>query len=690
MNHRTSLLGMLLIAVLISCNTSTAPPPTPVFPIPNEHQLAWQDLEFYGFVHFNMNTFTNMEWGTGAEDPALFNPTEFDANQWAKVCKDAGMKGIIITAKHHDGFCLWPTTTTEHSVKNSPYKNGKGDIIKEVADACKAHGLKFGVYLSPWDRNHAAYGTPEYVEVFRNQLRELLTQYGEVFEVWFDGANGGTGYYGGANEDRKVDKRNYYEWPTTYALVRELQPQAVIFGDAGPDVRWVGNEHGFAYETTWSNLMRDSVYGGMPEYSEKYSPGQENGTHWVPAEADVSIRPGWYYHEYEDHKVRSLPELLDIYYNSIGRNASLLLNFPVDKRGLIHENDIAQLNKLTDKIAEDFAENLVTKQTSITSDKDRGRGYEAKNVLDEKQDTYWATPDGELSGSITISFNEPITFNRFLVQEHIALGQRIKAFTLEAQTEADWETVAEGTTIGYKRILRLKDIKAKSIRFTVVDAKDSPTIANLALYFAPKLVLAPEIIRSKDGNVTLSVPEDGVDIFYSLDGSTPTSSSEKYAAPFLVESSTNLQAIAIDPATGLQSEVTTVALDIPKKDWKVISGGRNPENLIDEDMGTNYVSDNMEAVIDLGSTYALAGFTYMPMQNRYMSGVISFYEFYVSLDGRTWTKAAKGEFGNIANSPILQRVTFDPIEARFIRLKAIKTLEGNPASFAELGVITER
>ncbi|HSI77569.1 MAG TPA: alpha-L-fucosidase [Lunatimonas sp.] len=690
MNYRISLMGMLLMAVLISCNTSTALPPTPVLPVPNDHQLAWQDLEFYGFVHFNMNTFTNMEWGTGAEDPELFNPTEFDANQWAQVCKDAGMKGIIITAKHHDGFCLWPTATTEHSVKNSPYKNGEGDIIREIADACKTHGLKFGVYLSPWDRNHATYGTPEYVEIFRTQLRELLTQYGEIFEVWFDGANGGTGYYGGANEDRKVDKKNYYDWPTTYALIRELQPQAVIFGDAGPDVRWVGNEHGFAYETTWSNLMRDSVYGGMPEYSEKYSPGQENGTHWVPAEADVSIRPGWYYHEYEDHKVKSLPELLDIYYNSIGRNASLLLNFPVDKRGLIHENDIAQLNKLTDKIAEDFAENLMTKQTSVTSDKDRGRGFEAKNVLDEKQDTYWATPDGELSGSVTVSFKEPITFNRFLVQEHIALGQRVKAFTLDAETEAGWETVAEGTTIGYKRILRLKDTTAKSIRFTIVDAKASPTIANLALYLAPKLVLAPKVERSREGVVTLSVPEEGVDIFYTLDGTSPGAASQKYTGPFLVETGTDLQTLAMDPGSSIESEITTVALDIAKKEWKVISGGRNPDNLIDEDRGTNYTSDNMEAVIDLGSNYGLKGFTYVPMQNRYMSGVVSIYEFHVSLDGRTWTKAAEGEFGNIANSPILQRVPFDPVEARFIRLKAIKTLDGNPASFAEMGVVTER
>ena len=690
MKNLPSFFWTLLMAVVISCNSSTALPPEPVLPVPNEHQLAWQNLEFYGFVHFNMNTFTNMEWGTGAEDPALFNPTAFDANQWARVCKDAGMKGIIITAKHHDGFCLWPTATTEHSVKNSPYKNGEGDIIREIADACKAHGLKFGVYLSPWDRNHAAYGTPEYVEVFRTQLRELLTLYGDVFEVWFDGANGGTGYYGGANEDRKVDKMNYYDWPTTFALVRELQPQAVIFGDAGPDVRWVGNEHGFAYETTWSNLLRDSVYGGMPEYSEKYSRGQENGTHWVPAEADVSIRPGWYYHEFEDHKVRSLPELLDIYYNSIGRNASLLLNFPVDKRGLIHENDIAQLKKLTDKIEEDFAENLLKNLSSITADKDRGRGFEPKNVLDENLDTYWSTPDGELSGSVTISFKDSVTFNRFLVQEHIALGQRVKAFTLEAETEAGWETIAEETTIGFKRILRLEDITAKSVRFTVVDAKASPTIANLALYHAPKLVLAPNVSRSKEGLVILSIPEEGVDIYYSLDGSAPSSTSQKYTTPFLVEGGVDLKAITIDPESGKQSDITTVALDIPKKDWKVLSKGRDPEHLIDEDVRTNYISDNMEGVVDLGATYTLAGFTYMPVQNRYMSGVVSFYACQVSMDGKTWIDAAEGEFGNIANSPILQRVTFDPVQARYLRLRATKTSDGNPASFAEVGVITER
>ena len=321
---------------------------------PVQRQLAWQQMEFYAFIHFNMNTFTDMEWGTGGEDPALFNPTQLDCRQWVRTFKEAGMKGVIITAKHHDGFCLWPSKYTEHSVKNSPWKNGDGDVIRELADACEEYGLKLGIYYSPWDRNHADYGTPDYLIYMRRQLKELLTQYGDVFEVWFDGANGGTGYYGGANEERLVDKLSYYDWDHTYALIREWQPKAVIFSDAGPDVRWVGNEDGHSYPTIWSNLMRDSVYGGMPTYHTDWADGQENGTHWVPAETNVSIRPGWYYHEYEDHKVKSVPKLVDIYYESVGMNTPLLLNFPVDRRGLIHETDAKQVRGMMEKIRQDF------------------------------------------------------------------------------------------------------------------------------------------------------------------------------------------------------------------------------------------------------------------------------------------------------------------------------------------------
>ena len=316
-NWKSTLLILILIPLSISCISVSVGTVEPVGPIPNKHQLAWQELEYYAFIHFNMNTFTNMEWGYGDEKPAQFNPAALDTRQWAQVAKEAGMKGIIITAKHHDGFCLWPSEFTEHSVKNSPWKDGQGDLIRELSDACEEYGLKFGVYLSPWDRNHPDYGKPEYITYFRNQLRELLTNYGDVFEVWFDGANGGDGYYGGANEERRVDKKNYYDWPNTIKMVRELQPQAVIFSDAGPDIRWVGNEKGYANETTWSPLYRDSVYAGMPDF-QRFAAGQEQGTHWVPTETDVSIRPGWYYHPEQHNQVISLSKLVDIYYNSVG------------------------------------------------------------------------------------------------------------------------------------------------------------------------------------------------------------------------------------------------------------------------------------------------------------------------------------------------------------------------------------
>ncbi|WP_186757076.1 alpha-L-fucosidase [Echinicola salinicaeni] len=682
-------LAFLLLLIMVACQTEPVSPPAPVAPTPSERQLAWQDMEYYAFVHFNMNTFTNIEWGMGGESPDTFNPTELDCRQWAKVAKEAGMKGIIITAKHHDGFCLWPTETTDHSVKSSSWKDGKGDVLKELSEACKEYGLKFGVYLSPWDRNNEHYGTPEYIEIFRAQLKELLTNYGDVFEVWFDGANGGTGYYGGANEERKVDKKTYYDWENTYKIIRELQPNAVIFSDAGPDVRWVGNESGHAYKTTWSNLLRDEIYGGMPNYHTEYADGQENGTHWVPAEVDVSIRPGWYYHEYEDHKVKSLPTLLDIYYESIGRNGSLLLNFPVDKRGLIHENDVEQVLKLADKIKEDFAKDLAANAGSIEASESRGNGYEAENAIDENPETYWATNDGVIEASLTINFDGPTTFNRFLAQEYITLGQRVKAFTVEAQTENGWEEIASETTIGYKRILRFPDVTANAVRFTIKDAKASPTISKVAVYNAPKVVLAPEIKRTIAGKVSLEVPDEGVDIYYTTDGSQPDQNSTKYEGEFDVKTPQIIQAIALDKATGKVSEVSRRDLDLAKTNWKVVNGGEKAEQAIDENIHSNYVSKSNEIIIDLGTEVNLKGFTYMPMQNRYMSGVIQHYNFAVSTDGKSWKTVSSGEFGNIANSPIEQKISFGTVPAKFIKLKATKTLDGKDASFAEIGTISE-
>lgn len=681
---------LFISCVLASCAAPQSDPPEPVNPVPHARQLEWQELEFYAFAHFNMNTFTNMEWGMGNEDPALFNPTDFDPAQWAKVCKEAGMKGIIITAKHHDGFCLWPTATTPHSVKNATWKDGNGDIIREVADAFRKEGLKFGVYLSPWDRNHPDYGKPEYIEVFRQQLRELLTNYGEIFEVWFDGANGGTGYYGGANEERRVDKKNYYDWQNTYAIIRELQPNAVIFGDAGPDVRWVGNEHGFAYETTWSNLMRNSIYGGMPEYAEKYASGQENGTHWVPAEADVSIRPGWYYHEYEDHKVKSLPQLLEIYYNSIGRNSSLLLNFPIDKRGKIHENDVSQLMKLVKKIKEDFSSPLPLDAGSLSASSSRGKGFEVQQILNGDLGKFWAAEEGQTAATITIDFPGPVVFNRFLVQENIALGQRIKSFDLEVQqVDNSWKKIASGTTVGFKRILRLPDTEARSVRFTINNSKESPTISHLAFFHAPSLLLPPKISREKSGMVSMEASEEGLEMYYTLDGSDPAKNGQLYTGQFEVLKPTSIHAISRDPQAEKFSEPVQMEFQLAKKDWKVLDPGENATQLIDDNASTNYFTNQDRVTIDLGATYPLKGFTYFPMQNRYLSGLIQSFSFLVSKDGDSWTEVSKGEFGNIANSPIEQRVIFPTVEARFVRLKALSKLDGQPASFAEIGVLIE-
>ena len=334
---KSYVLVLLLTTILIGCKEAP-PPPAPLTVVPSEEQIKWHEMERNAFIHFGPNTFTDKEWGYGDVPAEKFDPSELNAEQWVKTIKEAGLKGVILTAKHHDGFCLWPSKYTEYSVKNSPWKNGKGDLVKDVSDACKKYGLKFGIYLSPWDRNSSIYGTPEYVEYFRNQLTELLTNYGDIFEVWFDGANGGTGYYGGADEKRSVDRKTYYDWPTTNALVKELQPHALIFSDAGPDIRWCGNEEGVAGETNWALLNRDEAWPGWPRYKE-LTPGHENGNYWVPAEINTSIRPGWFYHKSEDHKVKDLSWLMDYYYESVGRNGTALLNFPVDDRGLIHETD---------------------------------------------------------------------------------------------------------------------------------------------------------------------------------------------------------------------------------------------------------------------------------------------------------------------------------------------------------------
>ena len=461
----TAVLFVLLSALALKGQAQVAP----CGPLPNANQLRWQEMEMYAFIHYSLNTYTDQEWGFGNEDPKLFNPSSLDCRQWARVCKQAGMRGIIFTAKHHCGFCMWPSAYTEYSVKNSPWKDGKGDVVRELAEACREEGLEFAVYLSPWDRNHPEYGRPAYITYFRNQLRELLTNYGDIFEVWFDGANGGDGWYGGANETRKIDRTTNYKWPETYKMIRELQPKCLIWNDGSDrgDLRWVGTEAGNVGETNWSLLYHD---GDVPYQILHY--GVEDGDVWCPGETNTSIRPGWFYHEAENEHVKSLSKLMDTYYKSVGRNSTLLLNFPIAPNGRIHPNDSLRGIAFAKMIDTVFKENLI----------ENGK---LKVEKDEK-----------LQSSIfNIQWEKPVAFNRFLAEEDIAQGQRVRKFSLEAEVGGEWKPlkdalVDEGdglTTIGHRRIICFPTVKATKLRFTILDTKCEPIIKRLGVFHAPEL-----------------------------------------------------------------------------------------------------------------------------------------------------------------------------------------------------------
>lgn len=626
MRKSIHLLSIPVVACCLSCTSGKVLPPEPILPVPEPKQVEWQQMETYAFIHFGLNTFNDREWGYGDTDPKTFNPTNLDCEQWAQTLVKAGMKGVILTAKHHDGFCLWPFEGTDYSVKNSPWKNGKGNVVKELSEACKKYGLKFAVYLSPWDRHQANYGTPEYLPYFYAQLHDLLTNYGPVFEVWFDGANGGDGWYGGAKDIRTIDRKNYYNYPRIYEMLDSIQPQAIIFSDGGPGCRWVGNEKGFAGATNWSFLRKGEVHPGYDKsYELQY--GHPDGNQWVPAECDVSIRPGWFYHPEEDDRVKSPDQLVDLYYRSVGHNATLLLNFPVDRRGLIHPVDSANAVRFHEMIQQQLKTNLVAGMTPKVSN-ERGGDFVASALTDDNFDTYWATEDGVTTADIEFSFDTPTRMNRMMLQEYIPLGQRVKAFVVEYLDKDTWLPVKlneETTTIGYKRLLRFETVETKGIRIRITDARGPLCLSNVGVYDA--------------GNVSDSFVEKVEDI---------------ESVPYLLP---DVKAEEAAKASDKQSQTTCF-----------VEGDR--------------------LLIDLQEERMVSSLHFLPDQGEPNKGLIANYEIRVGTSKDAVNQLVKaGEFSNIQNNPVMQSVFFTPVKARYIELKATRMIRaGESMGFAELGV----
>ena len=535
--------------------------------VPTPQQYAWQQMELTAFLHFGINTFTGREWGDGKEDPALFNPSELDAEQWVRTLKEAGFKMVLLTAKHHDGFCLWPTATTKHSVASSPWKNGQGDVVKELRAACDKYDMKFGVYLSPWDRNAECYGdSPRYNDFFIRQLTELLTNYGEVHEVWFDGANG----------EGPNGKKQVYDWDAFYQTIQRLQPKAVM-AIMGDDVRWVGTEKGVGRETEWNaTVLTPGIYARSQENNKRlgvFSKAEDLGSRkilekatelfWYPSEVDVSIRPGWFYHAEEDGKVKSLKHLSDIYFQSVGYNSVLLLNIPPDRRGLIHEADIKRLKEFADYRQQTFADNRVK----------NGRKY-------------WSTTSG---GEAVYALKSKSEINLVMLQEDITKGQRVEAFTVEALTDNGWKEVGKGTTIGYKRMLRFPAVNANKLRVRIDECRLTAYVSQVAAYYAEPL---QEETTKEDWN------------------------------------------------------------NLPRSGWKQVAAS--------------------PLTIDLGKTVTLSSFTYAPSKAEVKPTMAFRYQFFVSMDGKSWKEVpASGEFSNIMHNPLPQTVAFSQkVQARFIKLEA--------------------
>jgi alpha-L-fucosidase len=633
----------VLATALLGCAATppkpVAAPPAPYGAVPSAAQVKQAAREFYGFCHFTVDTFTGAEWGSGAEKPEIFNPTQFDANQIVQAIQAAGAKGVILTCKHHDGFCLWPTKTTKHNVSASPFRNGKGDVVREFADACKRHNLEFGVYVSPWDRNNEFYGEPKYVtDVYHEQIRELTTQYGKIFEIWFDGANGGSGHYGGKGGSRTIDKTTYYDFPKAWAMACRNQPGIMIFSDVGPGMRWCGNESGWAPDTCWSTITfapTDSP-GNIDEH--KLGAGHRDGKQWVQSEVDVSIRGGWFFHE--NQNPRSPENLMQIYLNSVGHGATLNLNCPPDKRGLLHENDVESLKQFGEHLRATFAKNLAEGAMPAASNI-RGNDpfYGPERLLDGDQWSAWVTDDTVTTPEMTFTLAGEKTFNLIRLREDIRLGHRVEGVAVDAWVDGAWKELAKAESIGPSRLWRVPKTTTGKVRIRVTKSPVCPALSDFGLFLEP-------------------------------------------------EFQTWIQPVGGNPKAAAKAKWKVIAKSYESPDAparNAIDG--NPASIWHTHAPEGERTLPQEFAVDLGATLKLKGFIYLPRQDHTAHGMVDQYTFQVSTDGQTWKTVAEGEFGNLRANPVEQAIAFEPVSARYFKFIARHALEKNHAVVAEIGVI---
>ena len=627
---------------------------------------------------------------------------------------------MILTAKHHDGFCLWPSRYTEHCVRNSPWKGGKGDVVGEFVDACRGEGMHYGIYISPWDRHERTYGdSPRYNQYFLNQLREVLTGYPGIVEVWFDGACA-EGPNGRLQE---------YDWRAYWTLIRKLVPGACITV-RGPDVRWCGNEAGYTRRSEWSVIPMPGDGRPWETSDETLSGfvrdifGDDLGSRdvlmrsrqdhrvlaWYPSQVNTSIRPGWFYHSYEDSHVRSLEDLLTVYYGSVGGNGQFLLNIPPDRRGLFHENDVARLEEIGDVLKQTFAQDLAA-GAKLTAEVTGGKSVgDVAALLDGNPDTFWTTTDRPMLATVTAELPAAVRANCLMLQEHIASGQRVEAFDLEVFADGQWRPAASSTVIGHKRLVRFADATVAGIRIRLTEFRIRPTLAGIGLYFAPAIISAPKIARDANGVVTVKVPE-GACVRYTLDGSSPTSSSTLYTNPVSMPKGGLLiaQTFPLTPGrelAGVGSPTARAEFGLAKAKWRILDcdsqDGVEGEarKAIDDNPKTFWHSRYRDGVdpmphhisVDLGETVTICGFTYTPRQDQWDGGIIMRARFEVSQDGKDWTIAADNvDFDNIVNSRQQQVVKLrTPTAARYFRMTALRTVDDRSlASAADISVLVE-